>query len=51
MIQDREGLSRLDTDTFVAARMCIDPSATEDLICLNILIVQRISGTEAINER
>jgi len=51
MAQDREGLSRLYADTFIAARVSIHSSVTEVLVCLRILLIQRISAAEAIDER
>jgi hypothetical protein len=51
MVQDWEGLGRLYTDTFIAARVSVDFGATEGSICLPVCLVQCMSGAEPIYER
>ena len=51
MAQDRKRLRRLYADAFVAARVSVDLSLTEGLVGRGIIVPQRVSGAEAIDER
>lgn len=51
MVQNRKRLGRLYADAFVAARVSVDLGLAEGLVGREIVLPQRVSGAEAIDER